>query len=170
GTPPAERPGATQENPLRLYMAAVSDSLTVFWDRYVLTFGLLDQVALFEDIMSWSGETIATLSDGLRTGARRFVLRDVTMAVGLVVALIFAVRLLRRRRHRLFDTIAAYLAAQGITVGPAMTMEEALRQLPPEAAEELAPLIAMYEQETFGAAPDRKRARTLKRRLAELRT
>ncbi|HEX6084262.1 MAG TPA: transglutaminase family protein [Thermoanaerobaculia bacterium] len=170
GTPPAERPGATQENPLRLYMAAVSDSLTFFWDRYVLTFGLLDQVALFEDIMSWSGETIATLTDGLRTGARRFVLRDVTMAVGLVVALVFAVRLLRRRRHRLFDTSAAYLAAQGITVGPAMTMEEALRQLPPEAAEELAPLIAMYEQETFGAAPDRKRARTLKRRLAELRT
>ena len=170
GTPPAERPGATQENPLRLYMAAVSDSLTFFWDRYVLTFGLGDQIALFEDIMTWSGETIATLTDGLRTSARRFASRDLAMAVGVVVALFLAVRLLRRPRHRLFDTIASYLAAQGITVGPAMTMEEALRQLPPEAAEELAPLIAMYEQETFGAAPDRRRVRTLKRKLAELRT
>ena len=54
-----------------------------------------------------------------------------------------------------------------------MTMEEALQELREkhsEAALELTPLIALYEQETFGASPDRERARALKRKLAELRT
>ena len=168
GTPPTERPGAMLESPFRLYAAALGDSLTFFWDRYVLTFGLGDQIALFEDLATWGGDTIATITDQLRTEVR--VSREMVMVLaGLAVAGV-AFRLLRRKRRRLFDVLATYLAAQGITVGPAMTMEEALQQLPPEAAEELAPLIAMYEQETFGAKPDRQRARTLKRKLAELRT
>ncbi|HYC92810.1 MAG TPA: transglutaminaseTgpA domain-containing protein [Thermoanaerobaculia bacterium] len=170
GTPPTQRPGATQENPLRLYAAALSDSLTFFWDRYVLTFGLGDQISLFEDIATWSGETIATLTDRLRSGSRTIPMGNAAMVLGAIAGAVAMVLLFRRRRRRLFDVIASYLAAQGIAVGPAMTMEEALRQLPPEAAEELAPLIVMYEQETFGATPDRRRARTLKRKLAELRT
>jgi transglutaminase-like putative cysteine protease len=170
GTPPAQRPGATRENALRLYAAALGDSLTFFWDRYVLTFGLGDQVSLFEDIATWSGETIATLTDRMRTGGRTLASENLMMVLGAIAGTVAMVLLFRRRRRRLFDVLASYLAAQGITVSPAMTMEEALRQLPPEAAEELAPLIALYEQETFGATPDRRRTRTLKRKLAELRT
>jgi transglutaminase-like putative cysteine protease len=168
-TPPSLRPGATQQNPVRLYMAAIGDSMTFFWDRYVLTFGLGDQISLFEDVATWAGTTVATVSDRLRADARNIVSRDFMMLLVFVLATGAAVILFRRRRRRLFDVLATYLAAQGIVVGPAMTMEEALRQLPPEAAEELAPLIAMYEQETFGAAPDRGRTRMLKRKLAALR-
>lgn len=173
GTPPAERPGATRENPLRLYAAALGDSLTFFWDRYVLTFGLGDQVALFEDLVAIGGTTIATVTDRLRAEVRGVMTREFVVVLGAIAALVLAVRLVRRRRRPLFDALASYLAAQGIAVGPAMTMEEALRELRaqhPGAAEELAPLIALYEQETFGARPDRRRARTLKRRLAQLRT
>jgi transglutaminase-like putative cysteine protease len=172
-TPPSLRPGATQQNALSLYLSAVGDSMTFFWDRYVLTYGLGDQISLFEDVATWAGTTIASVTDGLRTGARGIASRNVTLLLALVVAGGLAVFLFQRRRRRLFDVLAAYLAAQGITVGPAMTMEEALHELRahhPDAAEELAPLITLYEEETFGAAPDRSRARTLKRKLAELRT
>ena len=84
------------------------------------------------------------------------------MLLAAVVAIALVVFLLRRRRRRVFDLLAAYLAAQGIEVGPAMTMEEALRELRtqhPDAAEELAPLIALYEEEAFSATPRIDRAR-----------
>ena len=172
-TPPSLRPGSAQENQVRLYLAAVGDSLTFFWDRYVLTFGLGDQISLFEDLATLASATAESMSERLRgevrgLGASRFG-RILVIVVAVGVMLI----LLRRRRRRLFDVLDAYLAAQGISVGPAMTMEEALhalREQHPEAAEELEPLIAMYEQETFGARPDRSRSRAIKRKLAELRT
>ncbi|HVG23345.1 MAG TPA: transglutaminase domain-containing protein [Thermoanaerobaculia bacterium] len=171
GTPPSLRPGATQQNPLRTYLAAVGDSLTFFWDRYVLTFGLGDQIALFEDLMTWGGETVATVTDQLRAQARGVFAGSFVPVLVALVASGVGVILFQRRRARLFDVLASYLAAQGIHVGPSMTMEEALlalRERHADAAAELAPLIALYEQETFGAAPDRSRARLLKRRLSEL--
>ena len=163
-TPPSLRPGAVQENPLRFYLAALGDSATFFWDRYVLTFGLGDQIALFEDM--------TTYVSSLRVRAN-IPFRQLSILLVLVVAACALTILLQRRRRRLFDALASYLTAQGITVGPAMTMEEALRALReqhPEAADELAPLIAMYEEETFGATSDRSRAKAIKRKLSELRT
>jgi hypothetical protein len=91
----------------------------------------------------------------------------------IVLATAAALLLFRRRRRRAFDDLADYLAAQGIEVGPAMTVEEALRQLReqhPEAAAELAPLVALYEEETFSPSRDATRMRALRRKLAELRT
>ncbi len=172
-TPPSLRPGAVQINPMRLYLAAFADSLTFFWDRYVLTFGLGDQIALFTDVFTWAGESLGTLRSRLVTDARGLLSREVGVLLAIVVAMGVATILFQRRRRRTFDLLASYLAAQGIEVGPAMTMEEALHALRaqhPDAAEELAPLIALYEAETFSAAPDRARSRELRRRLAELRT
>ena len=60
-TPVVLRPGSTQLNPVKLYLAALGDSMTFFWDRYVLTFGLGDQISLFEDIATWSSERVASL-------------------------------------------------------------------------------------------------------------
>lgn len=172
-TPPDLRPGAVQVNPLRLYLAALSDSMTLFWDRYVLTFGLGDQISLFMDAMEWAGQSFATLRSKLRTDVRGLGTGQFELLLTLVVAIGLAAILIRLRRRRTFDLLAAYLAAQGIRVGPAMTMAEALHELReqhPEAAEELEPLIALYEAETFSAAQDRSRAKELRRRLAELRT
>lgn len=172
-TPPSLRPGAVSTNPLRMYLAALSDSATFFWDRYVLTFGLGDQIDLFEDLMTWAGTTIGTLRDNLRTDVRGLLSTDSGLIAVLVVAAGLLILLLRRGRRRPFDQLAEYLAAQGIEVGPAMTMEEALHQLRhhhPDAALELEPLIALYEEETFSASRDPERTRDLKRRLAELRT
>jgi len=54
-----------------------------------------------------------------------------------------------------------------------MTMEEALRILRaqhPDAARDLAPLIAMYEEEMFSARHDRGRVGAIRRALAKLRS
>jgi transglutaminase-like putative cysteine protease len=172
-TPPDLRPGAVQVNPFRLYAAALSDSLTFFWDRYVLTFGLGDQVALFTDVFQFAGQSFATLRGRLTNDARNLLTTDFEVLLAVLVAAGFLAILIRRRRRRTFDLLASYLAAQGIRVGPAMTMEEALRELREQhadAAEELEPLIALYEEETFSAKRDRSRSRELRRRLAELRT
>ncbi|HEX6098183.1 MAG TPA: DUF3488 and transglutaminase-like domain-containing protein [Thermoanaerobaculia bacterium] len=172
-TPPDLRPGAVQVNPVRLYLAALSDSMTLFWDRYVLTFGLGDQIGLFLDAVQWAGESFASLRSRLSVDPRGWTSGRFEMLLMLVAAIGFVAILIRRRRRRTFDLLAAYLAAQGIRVGPGMTMEEALRELRgqhPEAAEELEPLIALYEEETFSATRDRSRSRELRRRLAELRT
>jgi len=172
-TPPSLRPGAVEINPLRFYLAAFTDSLTFFWDRYVITFGLGDQIALFTDMMTWAGQSFATLRSRLAIDARNVFSREVGMLLAAVVAIAFVVFLVYRRRRRVFDLLATYLAAQGIEVGQAMTMEEALRELRtqhPDAAEELAPLIGLYEEESFSPRRDKQRARELRRRLAELRT
>jgi len=172
-TPESMRPSASELNPIQLYFAALSDSMTFFWDRYVLTFGLGDQIALFSDAMTWAGTTIGSLRDNLNPDFRGILSRRFGETFVVIVAAGLAVMMLLRRRRRLFDSLAAYLAAQGIEVGPAMTMEEALRELRirhPEAAEELQPLIALYEEETFGGKRDSRRARTIRRKLAELRT
>jgi transglutaminase-like putative cysteine protease len=172
-TPPSLRPGAVQINPVRLYLAAFTDSLTFFWDRYVLTFGLGDQISLFLDAFEWAGRSFGTLRSILSTDARLLMSANFELLLAIVVGAALVVALIRRRRRRTFDLLASYLAAHGIRVGPAMTMEEALRELREQhadAAEELAPLIALYEEETFSASRDRRKTRELRRRLAELRT
>ncbi len=172
-TPPSLRPGAVQMNPVRFYMAAFADSLTFFWDRYVLTFGLGDQIGLFTDAFTWAGESIATLRSRLSNEARNVFTRETGVMLAIVIGIALAIFLIQRRRRRTFDLLAAYLAAQGIQVGPAMTMEEALRELRdqhPDAAEELVPLIALYEEEAFSASRNPQRSRELRRKLAELRT
>jgi protein-glutamine gamma-glutamyltransferase len=172
-TPASLRPGAAEMNPAFVYLAALGDSLTFFWDRYVLTFGLGDQIELFTDAMTWTGTTMGTLRDRLRTDVRGVLSGDFGLMLVLVVAAGLAILMFQRRRRRAFDVLAAYLAAQGIEVGPAMTMEEALCQLRehhPDAALELEPLIALYEEAVFSGARDVNRTRDLRRRLAELKT
>src|SRR6185436_4983825 len=50
-TPPSLRPGS-EESGFRAYASALGDSVTYFWDRYILTFGLADQVTLFSDFFT----------------------------------------------------------------------------------------------------------------------
>lgn len=161
-TPPALRPGTAKTGAMGEYLAALGDSLTFAWDRYVLTYGLGDQIALAEDTITWMRESVAAV----RGRDLRPLLWDV-LAAGLVVGV--GVALLKRRRRTLFDVLAADLRRRGIEVGPAMTMEEALTRLPADAARELAPLIALYEEERFSQHRDKGRVGRIRRRLAELR-
>ena len=164
-TPPSLRPGVHGGSAWKIYLAALSDSVTYFWDRYVLTFGLSDQITLFTDLITWTRETSVRVRSDLRQLASlRFL--SLLAAVSVVGAAAIA---LSRRRRRTFDLLAAFLKERGIEVSDAMTMEEALRSLDADSARAIAPLVALYEEEEFSGQRDPARRRLLRRRLAELR-
>ena len=171
-TPAALRPGTEQSSLLKMYATAIGDSVTYFWDRYILTYGLGDQIALAAELIGRTRDLLA----GARATAARSValLKNPWAAVGLlaIASLALVPLIVGYRRRTLFDLLAAHLHANGIHVGPAVTMEEALVELRarnPERARDLQPLIALYEAERFSPLQDRNRVTTIRRRLAELK-
>jgi hypothetical protein len=171
-TPVGLRPGSGRVSMLREYLAAVGDSLTFAWDRYVLTYGLGDQAVLAEGAIEWVRTTATAIRGQLRNGAQSVTSRNYVALMVLLIACAAGMAMLKRRRRPLFALLSSDLARRGIEVGPAMTMEEALRQLRaghPDAAHDLEPLIALYEEERFSPHADETRVRRLRRALAELR-
>lgn len=172
-TPPSLRPGNGEGNLLKLYASALSDSINYFWDRYILTFGLGDQIALAAEVITRVRNAAQAMQDGAvhAKDALRSA-KSIATVVLIFATAAFAIVTLLRRRRSLFDLLAAHLERLGIEVGPSMTMEEALRQLRtshPDAARDLEPLIALYDAERFSASTDRSRRASLRRRLAGLR-
>jgi transglutaminase-like putative cysteine protease len=172
-TPPSLRPGSTDRIALSDYFSAIGDSLTFVWDRYVLTFGLGDQITLVEDLIDWSREAAATLRGRFRQEVAQATSPQFGMWLAIVIGIGFALILLMRGRRPLADVLSEQMKTRGIEVGPAMTFEEALLQLRaqhPDAARELEPLVRLYEEERFSTRVDRKRASLLRRKLSALRT
>jgi transglutaminase-like putative cysteine protease len=171
-TPAALRPGSDQSNILKMYASAIGDSITYFWDRYILTYGLGDQIALAAEVI---GRAAQAVRSARRTAAAslRALVSPLGMAIIVSIPVLAIIGLLiARRRQPLFHLLAAHLRANDIHVGPAMTMEEALEELRarnPDRARELQPLIALYEAERFSRVQDRRRASAIRRRLSELR-
>ena len=169
-TPPSLRPGTETASAWRAYLAAIGDSVTYFWDRYILTFGLSDQINLAEELITWTRDTVAQTRGRLAANARALASADfgtylaITLTIGLVVIMI------ARQRRPLFAQLAIALQRRGIRVEPGMTVEEALHALPPEMRAELEPLVRMYEEEQFSGRRDARRRRELRRKLAELST
>jgi hypothetical protein len=172
-TPAALRPGNAHDGLLRMYVAAVGDWVNYFWDRYILTFGLGDQVALASDMIDRVRVAIAAMSAAARGAAHpTFNVNYALLLTALLLAGFAAVALSRRRRS-VFDLLAGHLRKLGIEAGPAMTMEEALvevRRTQPAAAAALAPLIELYEAERFSASVERGRVRRIRKGLTELKT
>jgi protein-glutamine gamma-glutamyltransferase len=168
-TPPTLRPGSEQGSAFSAYMSAVSDSVTYFWDRYVLTFGLSDQIALTADLITWVRDEFVSGRATLRDNVRALVTPRFGFTLAIVIVAGFAAIAFARRRSRPYDLVARFLKQRGIEVTEAMTMEDALRGLGEDAAREIAPLVALYEEEEFSGRRDPSRRRELRRMLAELR-
>jgi hypothetical protein len=165
-TPPSLRPGNAHEGLLRVYAAAVADSVNYFWDRHILTYGLGDQLALAINLINQTRDLSAAAGAALHSQ----ILRNYAIAMAALLAAGAAIIAFARRRRSFFDLLAAHLHRLGIEVGPAMTMAEALdllRTTQPLAAAELSPLIDLYEAERFSASRDKERSRRLKRGLAQ---
>jgi transglutaminase-like putative cysteine protease len=170
-TPPSLRPGNSQGGLVGVYASAISDSINYFWDRYILTFGLADQVTLAIAAIRTARDTLAAIGRGTQRSAGQVMTVQFGMTLLVVVAAGMVLVWVLRQRHSLFDRLAAHLRALGIEVGPSMTMEEALdelRRARPDAAVVLAPLIRLYEEEQFSGRKDRGRVRALRRGLANL--
>lgn len=171
-TPPSMRPGNARDGLLRMYAAAISDSVNYYWDRYVLTYGLGDQIAFAAKLIGRTREAVVAAKSRARATVQQITAARVAAGGALLIAVIAAAVLAHRRRQPLFDVLAAHLRRHGIAVGPAMTMEEAfdvLRTDHPDTVRDLEPLIAMYEAERFSPHQDRSRVAAIRRRLAQLR-
>lgn len=171
-TPPSLRPGNTQSGLLRVYASALSDSINYFWDRYILTFGLADQIALIVDLLGRARNAADALQSASLQSLASLLTRRFAVVLLTLIALGALLIWMQRRRRPIFDLLAAHLRRLGIDVGAAMTMEEALQQLrrlQPDAAASLTPLIELYEAERFSRHADASRLRDLRRRLSELR-
>jgi len=170
-TPPSLRPGTGEGGLVGVYATAISDSVNYFWDRYVLTFGLADQVALAIEAIVRTRALFATLRGGASRSLRQVLTMEFAMMLLVLVAAGAVLVWVLRGRRSLFDELAAHLRARGIEVGAAMTMEEALaalRRAHPDAAIALAPLIRMYEEEAFSAQRDKRRVTLIRRELRNL--
>jgi len=166
-TPAALRPGSDQSNILKMYATAISDSINYFWDRYILTYGLGDQIALMVETITRTRDALSGLREAAARSVRAIVTPRGLIALLAILLLVIVPFVLARRRRSLFDLLSVHLR-----VGPSMTMEEALTDLRvenPDLARELQPLVALYEAERFSPKRDRERVAFIRRRLTELR-
>lgn len=171
-TPATLRPGAATQSTVREYLVGLADSMTFIWDRYVLTFSLGDQVSLAEDLITSAKSAMARFRGNVAADAKRVASRGFASLAAALVVVGFGLIVVTRRRRPIFDVLAKHLAARGIAIGPAMTMEDALRKLRaqhPAAARELEPVIALYEEEVFSSRRDRSRVARIRRVLAEMK-
>jgi transglutaminase-like putative cysteine protease len=168
-TPAALRPGSEGASALRTYLTAITDSATYFWDRYILTFGLADQIALTADLISWGRQKAFDVRAGLMASVREAATPRFALAIFVILAAVVAVIAYARRPRSAFRLLAAFLAERGIDVTAAMTLEEALEKLDPEARKAVAPLVVLYEEEEFSGRRDPRRVRALKKALVDLR-
>jgi hypothetical protein len=171
-TPAALRPGDAQSGLLRQYATAIGDSINYYWDRYILTFGLGDQIALLAEIITQARNSVGNTRQALQTLLRALTSPTSILVVAIAAAMALGLISFVRRRRSAFDALARHLREFGIEVGDSMTMEEALallRERHPEAAEELRPLVALYYEDEFSDRPDPRRRRELRRRLVSVR-
>jgi len=167
-TPPSLRPGMESGGMVGAYALALGDSITYFWDRYILTFGLADQVAFFTDVITAVRNAFVRLQTGAAGGIRGLASRRFLALVALLIAIALAAYGLSQRRKSLFHLLAARLAQHGVEVTQSMTVEEALRELrarDPQYAAQIEPIVAMYEEAVFSSRRDRERTRMLRKML-----
>ena len=171
-TPASLRPGSEGGNLLQAYLSALNDSVNYFWDRYVLTFGFSDQVDLAVELITRARGALAMARSAMKSAGEIALDPRVYMLLAGVGGILY-LYITFRRRPTAFDLLSRHLRALAIEVGPAMTVEEALIELRvkhPDAARDMEPLIALYEEEEFSARRDPERRRLLQRRLEELRS
>ena len=171
-TPVSLRPGDAQTGLLGRYATALNDSINYFWDRYILTYGLGDQIALAADLISRIRQSLLDTAQGARTLGRKVAEPRVFETAAGVVALALLILMIARRRRPIFDLIAHRLRYLGVDVQDSMTVEEALallRSRDPAAANVFAQVIELYEEEQFSSRHDRARLADIRKRLTALR-
>jgi len=184
-TPPSGRPSLDQEGGLA---RQAWDYLLFRWDRYVLTYGLYDQLRIFGDLRNaWHDfwkiferdkqaeeAPLAPPSQGptavpATPGGPRFTLRDVPLPAVFGLLLLAAVLYFLYRRHRPpLTATAAYrrlrrrLGRSGAPVPdsvPPLRLHREAEARYPAAAAPMARVIDFYLRESFGGEPLREEER-----------
>jgi protein-glutamine gamma-glutamyltransferase len=170
-TPPDLRPGATTGAAIAEYLSALSDALIFFWDRYVLTYGLNDQVAFALAAIERLRELLSTVRSSLVT----FQMPRAPTFVLILSVIIFAMvlRSLRFYHRGIFDQMAHQLQRLGYRIEPSTSGGELLRDLEekaPAIAPNVAAVLRYHDLERYSGRkpPERTRQQALDA-LRELR-
>lgn len=172
-TPPAMRPGTEAGTAIGTYASALADSVNFFWDRYVLTFGLADQIDFFMEALAFTRRAAEALRGRLAADIREVATPQFAFLIALLVAIALFLSLFRRRRDPVLAGLTAYFAAREIELNEAMTLREALARLRERSladASAVEPVIALYEEERFSERARGDRRLELRRRVAALRS
>jgi len=172
-TPPDLRPGTAAGGLLGAYLTAVGESIGYFWDRYILTFGLADQITLMISALS----RLRGLFSGVRgvgVGTARVITSQsflvALLAIGIAVTL---AGIWRRHRRPLFAEMVARLAQLGLVVPESATASELVVLVSdqhPSIAAQLEPIVDLYLRDRFGAErASSSELAAARRRLADLR-
>lgn len=153
-TPADLRPGANAPNFFVAYLTAIADSINFFWDRYILTFGLADQVSIVLNAIWSLRDALAAMRRSL-AGVPPIGRALAALAVLLALAAVAWVLLAHARFKRTtFDRLAVILRRSGITVAPSMTTEEILAEVERRRPGLLPPVrtvVECYRRERFSA-------------------
>ena len=163
-TPVPLRPGAESRNLLIAYVRALTDSVAYFWDRYILTFGSADQVALLAQAFYAGRDAWDQVRQNMRLAATEARANAGRLAVLLLLsaAALVAVFLLARRRSA-YERLLRILADHGVESSDATApgeMLERVRARRPDLAPLVEPVIEAYVRDRFAPrrAPDDLRA------------
>lgn len=193
-TPPAGRPTSGSTALWRMALQAY-DYVVFRWDRYILTFGAADQLSLFsslreawgglKDLLFGSGESkiepelTPTGELGARSAAESVDepagVAGYWWIAALLLALLIATWAWLRRPD--FSATAAYRALRrrarrrGLDLSDAvapLALGERLKEVWPEVAPAVDPIVGRYLEESFGGRPLRpEEAEYLRRHLRE---
>ncbi|HSP34841.1 MAG TPA: transglutaminaseTgpA domain-containing protein, partial [Thermoanaerobaculia bacterium] len=151
-TPASLRPGDQSSGLLNRYASALGDSINYFWDRYILTYGLGDQIALAADIIGRLRQTAIDTRSSADELAHAIFSRKVLVTISIALLVAAAALVTLRRRRPIFHAIAERLHDLGVDVNASMTIEEALSMLrdrDPEVASAFERIARLYEEEQF---------------------
>jgi protein-glutamine gamma-glutamyltransferase len=171
-TPPDLRPGASTGAAIVGYLGALSDAVIYFWDRYVLTYGLSDQVAFALAAIERLRDLIVSirttrLSFGMPRAPTTFIVIFSVIIFGMIL------RSLRLYQQGIFEQMTRQLERLGHRVQPSTSGRELLEDLEqkaPAIAVNVAAVLQYHELERYSGrkAPERTRQQALDA-LRELR-
>ena len=156
-TPSDLRPGSSVPNPFVAYVSAVAESVNFFWDRYILTFGLSDQVNLILSGLYSVRDLFARARSGLATMASLEGGGLLVSVSAIALAIVVFMRLFKSyRRPNLFDQLVKRLSKTGLNIAPSMTGAEVVslvRTARPAIALGVARIVELYERDRFSPRP-----------------
>jgi transglutaminase-like putative cysteine protease len=161
-TPPSLRPGNSGEGLVKAYASALGDSINYLWDRYVLTFGFADQVA----VIAAAIEAVSRGMVGMKAQVREIfsvgmLVRVLAIATGIVLGALL-VGGVRRRRRPLYLRMLRRLERIGIDAPPSMTATEivaAVEEQRPDLAPAVRAIVDDYLHVSFSqktVSPERR--------------
>jgi transglutaminase-like putative cysteine protease len=171
-TPASLRPGNQKQGLIRAYASALADSVNYFWDRYILTFGLQDQVTLLMRALEGTRSALRSAKQELTRFRSQLFSASGLIALVLVVAAFLFLRRLLVWRQPLFHRTLDELQRAGFQISDSTTPDELMKQVErqrPELTRDLRIIFDTHERERFSSTgitlSDRRTARDAFRRV-----